>query len=385
MLFCGGVTIKLSYLMKNSLAPFSLFLFACLFLAFACEDDDIPAPVIEEDPSVLSELPGLSDFDRRAFDLQLYGGNMLVQTENTDLRFLEDGSMSNGLARGGRMMADATSTTLHARIINDAVRVEFIGMPPLDNGPRFQFPISELGEDARLYPEWVSPPYRMAALSDDDYLLLPFRREGDNRLWISILEITYEGAPSLFTVPELASVQTIVLPTLDPNNQVIHREILPVPGGFLLTVRNVNQSDPMFRINYDGTVEQMFNGDFQQLFYYNEELMGTRRNPPNLDIMTADENGRNWAVKYQLPNELNVTYRFFPTAEDLFAQARSGGLLFVTTRFTADSFRIEALDTPDLDSRYVNDLENYNGDTYITTLSGTFIGEMEQVRSSRRE
>lgn len=371
--------------MRNLSAPFCLFLFACLFLALGCEDDDMLAPVIEEASPTLTELPGLSDFDRRAFGLQLYSDRMLIQTENTDIRLLPDGSRSNHLVIRPRTVVDATSPTLHAKIINEAVLLEFVGISPFSNGPRFRFPVTELGDDARLYPERVRPPNRMVALSDDDYLLLPFRREGDSRLWLSILEITYEGEPSMINAPELTSVKTVVLPTTDFTNQIIHGDMLPVPGGFLVTLFTVNNGFPTYRINYDGTFEQVLNGNLVQMFHYNNELFGIRRNRPNLDIMTADENGRNWAVKYQLSNPLNITYRFFPTAEDLYVQARSGGQLFVTTQFTADSFRIEAVDAPDLNSRSVTDLENYNGDTYITTLSGTFIGDAERLRSSRRE
>jgi hypothetical protein len=374
-----------TYFMRNLSIPFYLFLFTCLFLTFGCEDDDMPTPIVEEEEPVLTELPGLIDFNRRAFGIQLYEGNMLVQTENTDIRLLPDGSRSNHLEIAPRTVADATSPTLHAKIINEAVHLEFTGISPFSNGPRFRFPVTELGDDARLYPERVRPPNRIAALSDDNYLLLPFRREGDSRLWLSILEITYEDEPSMINVPELASVKTVVLPTTDFTNQITHGDMLPVPGGFLVTLFTVNIGFPTYRINYDGTFEQVLNGNLVQMFRYNDELLGIRRSRPNLDIMTADENGRNWAVKYQLPNELNITYRFFPTAEDLFVQARSGGQLFVTTQFTADSLRIEALDTPEIDSRTVTDLENYNGNTYITTLSGTFIGEAERLRSSRRE
>ena len=355
-----------------------------LFLASGCDDDDITAPIAEETP-VLIELPGLSDFNRRAFDLQLYDGNLLVQTENTDRQILADGTTISRLRTGSRTAADAVSPALHAKVEDDAVRLEFTGIAPFSNGPRFRFPVSELGEDARLYPERIVSPIRTAALSDDNRLLLPFRREGDNRLWVAILEITYEGAPSVINVPELASLRTVAIPSSDPANQVIHQEIIPVSGGFLLTDAGVNGGGSLFRIDYDGTIEQLFVGRFLQLLKYDGQLIGIRRDRPNLIIMTADADGRNWSVRYQLSNDLNLNYRFFPTAEDLFVQTRPGGQLFVATQFTADSLRIEALDAPDLNSRTVTDLENYSGDTYVTTLSGTFIGEAERLRSSRRE
>lgn len=123
----------------------------------------------------------------------------------------------------------------------------------------------------------------------------------------------------------------------------------------------------------------------QQLFRYDGELLATRRSAGDLEILTADADGRNWATKYRVPNTLNITYRFFPTSENLYVQARQGGQLFVTTQFDAERFRFVALDTPKLNSRRVTDLNTYNGDTYVTTLSGTFIGETERFRASRRE
>lgn len=371
--------------MKNYTATFYLFLFVSLFLALGCEDDDMATPIVEGEMPTLDELPGLSDFDRRAFGIQLYSDNMLIQTENTDLRFLPTGLRSNHSTNRLRTVADATSVNLHAKITDETVSVEFVGISPFSNGPRFRFPIAELGDDAKLYPERISLPNRMATISDDDYLLLPFHREGDSRLWLSILEITYEGVPSMINAPDLASVQTIVLPTSDINNQIIHQDMLPVPGGFLVTLSTVNGGSPTYRINYDGTFEQVFDGNLEQMFHYNDELLAIRKNLSHLEILTANADGRNWAVKYKVPNEFNVTYRFFPTAEDLFVQARSGGQLFITTLFTTSRFEIEALDAPDLNSRYVTGLNNYNGDTYITTLSGTFSGESERFRSSRRE
>ncbi len=373
--------------MKNSLTPFYLFVFTCLFLVLGCEDDDMIVPIVEEEEPVLAELSGLSDFDRRAFGIQLYGGNMLIQTENTDLRFLEDGSMESRFSLGSRRLADATSSTLHAKVTDDVVRIEFVGVSPFSNGPRFQYAVAQLGEDARLYPEQVSTPNRMASLSEDDYLLLPFRREGDNRLWLNIMEITYTGAPSSINVPELASVQTIVLPTSDsaPNNQIIHQDMLPVPGGFLVTLSTVNDGSPTYRINYDGSFERVFDSGLAQMFHYGEELFAVRHNTPDLDIMTADTDGRNWERAYVIPNPANQFFRFFPVEDDLFVRNRNSGILFVVTELTPDNIRMEAIDTPILDSRTITDMANYLGDTYITTLSGTFIGETERLRSSRRE
>lgn len=141
----------------------------------------------------------------------------------------------------------------------------------------------------------------------------------------------------------------------------------------------------VYRIDYDGTYERVFDNNLEQTFYHQGELYGTLDGSSNMELHRADADGRNWRKAYDLPDDIRFFSRFFPVEDDLFLQSSSDRSLLLVTELTEGSIRLETLDTPVLDSRTVTDMANFLGDTYVTTLSGIFRQEALSLRSSRRE
>lgn len=356
-----------------------------IILITACDDDDgIAVPVPEPEPPRLTELPGLDDFNRRAYDIQLYEDRMLIQGEFRDFHYRADTSRQQFVGRGITLRADGVSSSFRAFTYATGVDIRYISPERSSRAFDSFIALDSLGSDSSIPVFSAGFRKQMTCISEDGHLLLPYYNDTERQMYFATAKIEFPDPAQLFYPPQITNLRTFRLDV--PDWQIYTRgvEMLPVEDGFLL-LHNESSLQAVYRIDYDGTYEQVFDENLEQTFYFQDELYGIRTLFPNFEIYRADADGRNWRQAYTILNEPNNFFRFFPVGDDLFVQNLSSGVLLIVTELTEDDIRLQAVDTPQLDSRTITDMANFLGNTYISTLSGTFRQEAISLRDSRRE
>jgi len=221
----------------------------------------------------------------------------------------------------------------------------------------------------------------MGCLSDDNHLLLPYRTRFDRKLRFVLANIT----PSEFTLdrPVLNSIDTFAFEIEGSEYRQSGLEMLPVDGGFLFTHSSPQSGNSMHRISYDGDFEEVVSTSISQLFYFRGIPHAHRYRDNQSQILTADADGRNWRISWSFPNPIFERFHFFPVGDDLFMYSATGGRMFFATQMDEEAIAFEAVEFTELESYDVTDIEEYQGDIYIGTLSGFFRRDYLTFRESR--
>jgi|AntRauTorckE5430_2_1112549.scaffolds.fasta_scaffold01369_3 hypothetical protein len=354
----------------------------CFLLVAGCDDDDgvaVPTP----EPPQLTEIPDSNDFNRRAFDILLYEDKMLIQAENANFHYRADSTRQGRSARPTRRCVDGVSTSFLAAVGSNFIDVFNTSIDRPSNGTLLRFDSISTGMSV---PDF-NTDFRtsLSSISEDGDLLLPYWNTIEEKMFFAIAKVDFSPAiPLFFGPPIISDIRTFLFDVPEWRNYARGVELQTVSGGFLLTL-NEPLVRAVYRIDYDGTYERVFDNNLEQTFYHQGELYGTLDGSSNMELHRADADGRNWRKAYDLPDDIRFFSRFFPVEDDLFLQSSSDRSLLLVTELTEGSIRLETLDTPVLDSRTVTDMANFLGDTYVTTLSGIFRQEALSLRSSRRE
>lgn len=371
--------------MKHTVT-YSLALLGLLLITLAgCKKEVIEGPAEPTEPGpALTELPGTIDFNRRSFDAHTFGDQFLIQTENTSMRFDGSGAFVHAFDHFDRRAADAVSSQLRARVHPFSLAISPIRGPFFSNFPGFVLGFDTLGTDIDIPFSSIEYPNRSSCLSDDNHFLLPFLKTGDERLWFAVAELFYPAEPEVLFAPELRTLHTFPLDVTGSGYARRGITMYPVNEGFLITL-GTQENRNTYLIGYDGNYESVLGLSPNHFFHFRGELYGARNNAGNLELMTADADGRNWRTAYYIPNAFAESIRFFPAGNDLYANARSSGQLSILTDLNDDTITFAALDAHVVMNRTITDIAYYQGNTYVTTLSGTFLQETVSLRESRAE
>lgn len=366
-----------------------LLILSLSLLLTACQETEIvevEIPVVIEPD--FAEMDRSRDPYRRNFNMRVFADRLGIYGEHLDVSVDTAGASRGFLSNFTNSGQQAVNNDL--RIFGNGLGITVRAADPDLNfsGTGFSYWLPDTIPDIRV-PSEPWDRWGSVYLSPDNYFLLPYGRGNRAQQYFALGRIE-ANFPLLAAGGgiELADIKFITYDTANTFDLGVNGvEILPVADGFLYVRRPSASRSTIERINYAGDFETVLEFPLDQLFAYQGTVYGQRYNYASgqVEVYSADPDGRNWRLRYTFDQGIDQRWRMHPTGNDLFVNARISGQIFHVTEMDAERISLVALDSEQLHDYRITDMEVWQDEVYLTTLSGTFKRDYSEFLASRFE
>ncbi len=378
---------------SNTVTPFSMSLFLLLALLLSgCKEEvfvvvEVPTPTVPD----YEELLQSRDPYRRIFSLEKVDDLLVLQGDRYISHLTDRDNVTNYPTGVTTLHKMPTAPNMIAWPRGNQFHITNKRAP---NSSQLAYILELQAHDAEaIIANEVLTHRSKAIFSEDNHLLIPYYHtsspEGALQFLLTQFSLRDNGP-----IPSSISLESVAVIS-PPNPGLLYdfngHVMQAVEGGFLFTGGPPNGN--VHKLNYDGTFEEVLEGEVIQFFSYQDELFAQRLVWVTLDgelrrvtqILSAAPDGLNWRLRWTLEEQSTGTLRFHPLAEDLFCYDVQNRIMFIATEINNERIQFSAVDLAELRDYQVTDIETYRGDIYLATQSGYFRRNYAEFRDSREE
>ncbi|MEM7575757.1 MAG: hypothetical protein AAF433_22830 [Bacteroidota bacterium] len=370
---------------------FAAFLILGFFFTSCVREEiievEVPVATIKPD---YKELYRSSDPNRRIYQMFRFGDELLLQGENVHFYYTLEGTGRGQITRNRSQSVEAFTEVICADINPVYQRMKIVATRDGARLANTQFSLSltsVLPEGFQL-PRSIDFRKSFLSLSEDDYVMVPFKLENDPRLRVGIGKLAVQEDYLWAGGIELLSWENYLIDSVaDLSLTSSGQTMTAVEGGFLVNAITGFEGPRTYRVDFEGSFEPVYDGIVNYFFEYKGEryAFGYRSNSLDFSIHRLSSDGRIWTEVYQIYNSVstNTFYRCFPTEDHLLILQTTTSRVFTLTDLDENATISAALDTEELEDYVITDIERLGDFAYISTLSGFFRRPWQEFINSR--
>lgn len=242
-------------------------------------------------------------------------------------------------------------------------RVTFVpNLAPISQSSRAEVRLDELDENFRFIDGMFYSRGESMLINDRNQVLIPYE-DNTTQVTMTLVDISYDR-DDIVVRHNLDTVKTTIIRIDEPvQNAVIAME--SIGSDFF-----VSTDSKVFRVDADAQVQEVLNQRLYQFFEIGNEIFGVGTN----DIFISSDNGLSWVSAYRNPGNMEII-EYIRLGDRLVAYRFAQ--LWELTR-TNDALEFTELDNDGLDGRSITSVSLFEGQVYVSTLSGVFSKSLDE-------